>query len=490
MQEKIIKYKFMIPYIIKSFRGGISDENDKGIAGAYKFGYSLDIHSRDDVLKCGSTVTTINESTVSDLIQFFVPASDGTTYAFGNTGSIYSIAGNVADPVVNFVYNDENGKIRGAAEWKLSDGNNYLFWATNTSVARVLLNGSLDVPWGAGVATQDYKTTLDGAEWHTMKPANGELMIANGNYLATIDFDGNFNAADLNIRPGNLIKCLEERDDYVILGSYRADTSEEGHIWSWITTATNWVQKKRIPVQGVNALINAELMLLQGGYNGELFYSDFVNAVPLHGIPGGGQVNPGGVSIEDDLAVFGMYGGTYPGIWSYGRKRKNRPYALNYEYRLAKEVSGSTISSVAAVSSLNGLLLTSWGTTDGSTSDYGVDMVSSTTRASAIYEGLEFDGGLPHLKKIFDTVKLTLSSLISGTSVSVKFKGDKESAWRYAVLGSGATTFSEVDAVEAIFSIGKPAMTYEVGVELNASGANTPEVLAVTTYIREGGEKI
>ena len=34
----------MIPYIIKSFRGGVSDESNKGVAGAYKFGYGLDIH--------------------------------------------------------------------------------------------------------------------------------------------------------------------------------------------------------------------------------------------------------------------------------------------------------------------------------------------------------------------------------------------------------------------------------------------------------------
>ena len=157
-----------------------------------------------------------------------------------------------------------------------------------------------------------------------MKNASGQLNIANGNYLASIDYDGNFDPADLNLRPGNLIKALEERDDYAILGSYRKDNSEEGHIWSWITTAINWVQKKRIPVKGVNSLINAEMPILQGGDNGELFFSDFVNAVPLHGVPGGGQTDPSGVSIEDDIAIFGFYGGTYPGLWSYGRKRKKQ----------------------------------------------------------------------------------------------------------------------------------------------------------------------
>ena len=480
----------MIPYLIKSWRGGISDENAKGIAGSFKFGHSLDIHSRDDVLKCNSSVVTLDESAISGLINFFVPASDGTTYAFGANGSIYSIAGDSGDNAVNFVYNDENGAIKGAEEWKLSDGNNYLFWATNTSVARVALNGALPVPWGVGVATQDYKTTLDSAEWHTMKKASGELMIANGNYLATIDYAGNFSPADLNLIPGSLVKCLEERDDYVIIGSEKQNDSDEGYIWSWIVAATNWIQKKRIPVKGVNAIINTENMVIQGGTKGELFYSDFVNSVPLSTVPGGGQANPGGVSIEDGLALFGIYGGSHPGLWSYGRKHKNRPSVLNFEHMLAKTVAGSSISTIGAVVTVNDISFASWGTTDGSTSDYGVDMVNSTTRATALYEGLEFNGGSPHLKKGFDTVVVSMLPLPTGTSFSIKYRKNKKETggqvaggWNYAVTGGSSTTFSTAGETEAIFSIGDSINTYELGVELNPSGSDTPEITALVTYI-------
>lgn len=492
----------MIPYIIRSFRGGISDENQRGIAGSFKFGYGIQIHDTDDVLKSKQALATIfdgNNTTQTGIIQFFVPATDGTTYCFGSTGSIFARSG---DGAWNFVYNDENGAIKGAAEWELSDGNDYLFWATATSVARKLLQGA-DISPDSGAArwtdvSADWKTTLDSTDWHTMKNASGQLNIANGNYLASIDYDGNFDPADLNLRPGNLIKALEERDDYAILGSYRKDNSEEGHIWSWITTAINWVQKKRIPVKGVNSLINAEMPILQGGDNGELFFSDFVNAVPLHGVPGGGQTDPSGVSIEDDIAIFGFYGGTYPGLWSYGRKRKNRPHTFNYDYRMAKGALGSTVSQIGAVEMVNSELLASWKTTDGSTIEYGVDSVSSTTKATALYEGLEFSGGSPHLKKEFDSVKLTMSPLPSGTSVSVKYKTDKATTggdssagagWKYAVLGSGATTFSETGETETIFIIGGTAKVYEVGVELNPSSNNTPEIWAITTFIGEGKQE-
>ena len=473
-----------IPYIIKSFRGGVSDESDKGVAGAFKHGYGLDIHGRDDVLRCASTFATIDESTINQSINFFVNAKDGTTYAFGAQGSVYAIAGDPRDPVVSFAYNDENGGIKGAAEWQLSDGNNYLVWATNTSLARVLLNSAKDIPWSG--ATQDYKTTLDGAEWHTMDIASGNLNIANGNFLATIDYSGNFNPAALNVRPGNLIKAIEELDDYSILGSTRVDNAGEGHAWSWTPVAKNYVQKKRIPEQGVNAIIQTESLLAQAGSNGELYQLSFdgLDPIPLIGITGGGKTNPGGVSIENGLAAFGMFGGSYPGIWTYGRKRSTHPQALNYQYRLAKTIAGSAISTISAVTNVGGLLMASWGTTDGSTSDYGVDMVSSTTYASANYEGLEFDADEPHTKKIFNTVKLVMTPLPSGATVAVKYKNNWESAWRYAVLGTGATTFSEADQVEAIFSIDAPAMTYEVGTEITP-GTDTPNVVAIVNYLSE-----
>lgn len=476
-----------IPYIISKFRGGVSDETSIGVEGSYKFGHSLDIHARQGALTAKQAMVTVfdvNRTTQTGIIQHFVPATDGTTYCFGSTGSVFARSG---DGAWNFVYNDENGAIKGAYEWGLNDGTTYLMWATNTSIARKLLQG-VDITPDSGTARwtdaiADWRTTLDPADYHTMRQACGSLMIANGNFLAKVDYDGTFNNAALNLRPGHLIKAIEERDDYVILGSYRKDNSEEGHIWSWITTATNWIQKKRIPVKGVNALINTEMLLLQGGADGELFFSDFVNATPLHGIIGGGQTEPDGVSIEDDLAIFGIYNGDNPGIWSYGRKRKNRPHALNYDYRLAQTVAGSSISTIAAVVMADGLLMASWGTTDGSTSEYGVDSVSFTTKATAVYEGLEFDGNSPHLKKMFDTVKLILSPLVSGTSVSVKYRTDKQTSWQYAVMGSGGTTFSEADAVETIFSIGKPAAIYEVGVELNPTGNNSPEVLDIITYL-------
>jgi len=433
-------------------------------------------------------------STVKDLVKFAVTARDGTTYCFGSAGSIYAVAGNPADPAVTYVYNDENGEIKGAAEWKESDDNNYLMWCTDTSVARMALNGSVDTPWTAGVVTQDYKTNLDSADYHPMKNAGGVMNIGNANFIATIDYDGDYDNAGVNLRPGNVVKCLEERDDFLVIGSERVDTAEEGHVWNWVYPEINWRQKKKIPVRGVNALIDTERLLLQGGTDGELFYSDFSNTAPLNSIPSGGQCHSQ-VGMLNDLALFGIYGaGDESGIYSYGRRMLNRPFALNHEFRLAETVDGNTVTEIGGVWTASSATFASY-KSEGSATYYGIDMVSTSTRASARLEGLEFTGGQPHLKKTYFVERVTMLPLPSGCSISVLYKPDRATTggdssagagWRYALTADGSgTTYSVTDSTEAEFIINENAHVFEIGLELNPSGSDTPEVTSVVGYIKD-----
>ena len=471
----------MIPYLIRSWRGGISDEADKGISGSFKFGYGMDIHKKKDTFSCGQAMQTIsNPAVVTDWIRWFVPCTkDGTTYCFGNGGRIYSRAGN--EGALVFRYADANGDIKGAHEWVIDDGSTYIVWATDTSVSRKLMIGSNSgMDWGN--VELNWKKDLTPNSWHTMKMACGNLMICNDLYLAMIDYTGAYTNDALNLRPGNLTKCLEERDDYVIIGSTREDNDEKGYIWSWITTALNYVQKKKIPAEGVNALIYTEYPLLQAGDDGQIFYSDFTNMIPVHAIPGGGKVQPGGVTEDENLALFGFYDGSYPGIWSYGRKNKNRPSVLNYEYRLAKTASGSTVTNIGTIANINSEILATWKTIDGSTNEYGVDCASSTTKATALYEGLEFDAGAPHLKKNFQTAKVTMEPLPAGCSIALKYKIDRGS-WVTAKTADKKTSFSTTDATEAEFIINDDGKVFEVGLTLTPSANLTPEVLSIVTYL-------
>lgn len=499
----------MIPYLLKTFRGGVSDEANKGIVGSFKHGYGLNIHKRQDSLSCGSTMATVfgesigvlgsnTGTTMTGIVNVFLPTSDGSMLAFTDRGSIWCVSG---DLQWTFVYNDEAGSITGAEEHEDTTGANYIYWATSTAIARKPWPGATSAPdtgtarWSDAVAvykTEYIFTDVNNSNWHTMKKAGGDLMIANYDTLASYNYAGTFDPVVLQLTPGSVAKTMEERNDFIIIGSTMASQAEEGHIWSWVTTAVNFVQKKKIPAKGVNALIYTELPLLQAGTNGEIFMSDFSNAIPVIRIPGGGQVSPQGTTIEENLAIFGVYGGSavsYPGLWSFGRKAKNRPFALNYNYKLSPTSNGSTISTIGAVINFNGVTFASWGTDDshtsGTTTEYGIDSVVTTSCATAVFENLEFDAGKPYEKKWVDTIKVTTLPLPSGTSYSVKFKMDKETDWRYAVLPTGSTTYSQADSVTSEWQLGSPGFIYEKGMELNPSGSSTPEVLSITSYLND-----
>jgi hypothetical protein len=467
----------MIPYVIDTFRGGISDEDDKGVKGSFKFGYGLDIHKKKDTLSCQQAMKNESGSVVVDLINFFVPATDGNAYGFGDAGNIYK-----RTPAGDWSVKYTDGSslsIKGAYEWEDDAGNNYLYWATDTQLNRKPLPGASD--WSDVVIGWQ---TLTSADWHTMKQACGNLMICNGNFLAMVDYQGVFTAEAMNLRPGNLATCLEEDNDYAIIGSKRKDEAEIGHVWSWITTALNWVQKKIIPSKGVNALITTEAMFLQAGTDGELYFSDMVNNVPLLAFPGGGQVNPGGVTNKNGMAMFGVFGGDNPGIYSYGRKRKNRPLALNLDYKLTLE----TVTEIGAIEMVGGDLLVSYqsGTT------YSVEVVDPNNKADAIYESLDFDGGSPYFAKLFENIKIKLEPLPTGCSIKAKYRMNKDGNFVAAKFvnstGVQIETFDTAGGTEVVFNVGDRGEIYEVRVELYHYGNTTPDVLSINTYIADEGE--
>lgn len=485
-----------LAYIIRSFRGGVSDEDSRGITGSFKHGYALDIHKKKDSLTCQQQMTLESSGDVlTDLPRFILKCPvDGSIYAFGDGGTIYARA---SDKSWTARYNDSNGAIKGAASWTFSDGTTYLVWATDTSVSRKQMwtsNSGMD--WGN--VAQNWKVTLTSADWHTMNLGCGNLLICNDQHLAMITYATTapiFTNEAMSLRPYDIIKCLEERDDFSIMGSTRKDDAEKGYLWSWISTATNYIQKKKISAAGVNALIYTELPFLQAGEKGEIFFSDFETVVPVHKIPGGGFVNPGAVCEDENLAVFGVSGTStacsYPGLWTFGRRVKNRPFALNYEYRMTPTVVGSTVTEIGAVANINGDIIASWKTIEGGNGErhYGIDRVDSTTKATSVYEGLEFDGKMPHLKKLFRDVKVAMTPLPSGTSIVLKYKPDYATSWTTAKTAGGDSSYSVADSTEAVFIINEEAKVVEIGVTLNPSSNDTPEITSITAYIEKNSQE-
>jgi hypothetical protein len=308
-----------------------------------------------------------------------------------------------------------------------------------------------------------------------MRQVGGANYIANGSWLAMCGYDDSWTNEALDLIPGNSIKTLVERNGRAVLGTY----------------------KTGYPNKGVNAMIDCEYPLAQIGDNGEIYYADFTNSMPIKKFPGGGRVNPGGVSNEVDqinifdweqtalswvdkqtlgnMSLWGVFGATedYNGVYTYGRKNKEQPFTLNLEYALE-------VDEIGAVANVEGTTIISY--RDGST--YGVKAVDDTTKAVGEYESLEFRAPIKKAESItnWKHVEVFMESLPAGTSIEMFYKMNKATEWTRAYLANGEAAYSTTGGKKAVFRIGEEGDIVEYKLLLTPTSNTSPTVLRVRVY--------
>lgn len=521
----------MSVFVIKEFSGGLADFENRGVRGSFKFGTNLDIRKQVDSLSSGqalvdeglassaspslsvspslsesatpssspsasssptpspsasvspsvspsATPSTTGSHSVSpspspsaglatvfeDLIRFFVKGKDGYTYGLGNRGHIYRRDG---DAYWEWVYKDVES-IKGAAEWYSDNGKTYLYWATDNLLHRKEMPGRAD--WNDVDADEGWpKQNLESADWHTMRECGGSLIIANGPYLALVGYDSSYTNEALDLIPGNIAKTIVERNGRTIVGTGR------------VLNAT----------KSINAAIDTEVQLAQVGDDGEIFYANMTDSVPVKRFPGGGKVNPGGVcnEIEEvnffeweqialtwidkqavgNLALFAVYDADSGkgGIYSYGRKNKNHPFVLNLDHQLDADELG-------AITSVDGTVLVSY--QDGT--DYGVMAVDTTAKDTGTYESLDLVAPVKKPGNITDWkyAEVFCSPLVNGSSISFYYKLNKTGDWIQAYMESGGTVYNTALGTKAVFFIGAAAQIIEVKLVLTPVANSSPEV--------------
>lgn len=537
-------------YKITSARGGISDDEDKGIAGAFKFASNLDIRKQKDTISCGQALMDIGAAVdspspsvspsassspsssgspspslsvspsasaspsakspsssispsasrspsasaspsssvspshspspsispsaglttvFSDLVKWWVPCSDGNLYGFGEKGKIYKID---SEFVVKQVY-DARQEIRGAEEKPSSSGKRYLVFATKTNLHIKEIPGLAD--WNdVNIVPNWPKTNLEDAPYHTMKQIGGDVYIANKSTLAFVGYDDSYTNEALQVIPGNIVKTIVERNGRAIMGTYR-----EGS-----------------PTKGINAAIDAEVPLVQIGNDGEIFFANMADTIPYKRFPGGGKVNPGGVTNLNqvnlfeweqtalswidkqelgNMAYWGVYGAESGknGIYTIGRKRKDHPYVMNLEYLL-------DVDEIGAVTIFNGVVVASY--KDGT--EYGVKVVDESTKAQGVYEGLDLKAPDKKIeeKTVWALAEVYMKPLPTGTSVEFWYRVDKDGSFVRAKTPSGATSFSTVNGKKAAFIVQAEGEIFEPRLVLNPSGNSTPEIYRLRIY--------
>jgi hypothetical protein len=402
-----------------------------------------------------------------DLVLFFVKGTDGNTYEFGHTGHIYR---RYSDGYTRLVYTDPDGVIKGAVEKPSSGGKTYLQWATDTRLKQKELPGEGD--WSD---VEVIASNLSGSDWHTMKQVGGANMIANGSFLAMVGYDDSYTNEALDLIPGNLAKTVIERNGRAVIGTY----------------------KTGYPNKGVNGALDCEYPLIQIGTDGELFYANFTDSMPVLRFPGGGRVNPGGVANEIDqielfdwdqsalswidkqslgnMSLWGVFNATsgYNGVYSYGRRRKDQPFILNLEYEL-------DVDEIGAVATVDGVTIISY--RDGT--DYGVKAVDSSVKATGDYQGLEFrpKTKLPMNISVWKTALLEFDPLPAGCKIEFWYRHDPSGSWIQASTANDLDALTVQGTTSGVFRIGSEGFCFEPRVRLIPAGNTTPEIRKIAVY--------
>ena len=406
-----------------------------------------------------------------DLVYFFVKCTDGNTYGFGNTGFIYR---RLPGGHWRNVYRDSKGTIKGAEEKPSPGGITYLQWATNNHVMRKPIPGASD--WSD---VETIASNLTGADWHTMKQIGGSNMICNNSFLAMVGYDNSYTNEALDLIPGNIAKTIIERNGRAVIGTVK----------EWDTT------------RGVNGMLDGEIPLAQIGDDGELFYANFTDSMPIKRFPGGGKVNPGGVCNEIDqvnifdweqtalswidkqtlgnMSLWGVFNSTVDpdatrnGVYSYGRRNKEQPITLNLEYAL-------DVDEIGAIINTEGVTLISY----RSGSDFGVKAVDLDNKATGIYESLEFRAPIkkPEGPTIWKYTELFMEPLHVGCSVLYFYKMNHTTTWTQAYTADGSPSFATTNATKGVFRIGEQGDVFEEKIVLVPNGNISPNVLRSRTF--------
>lgn len=466
----------MAIHLINSFEGGISTRANRGIPGSFKNAANMNIRKFNDTLTVNQVMKKESGTVVTDLIQAVAVSLFGQTYGFGDSGHIYQRA---ADGTWTYICDDPDGEISGAAEW---EGD--IYWATSGKL-KSTPSGAINF-----AAPTEVATDLHSDAKHFMKTIAGYLVIANGDYVAAVDTVGAYTAHMCNITPDCTITCLDDRDGYVMAGASKLDAIAE----SWIFLIdpadfggdqVSFVKRFRIPADNMHGMITNEGAYCHAG--NAIYYTDFISVIPVQKVEESTML-PYGVTTRDATCLFGLYGNTYPGLYTFGRIDKTSNQVLNLEYVLSpdalqiSDVNWSTnITQIGAIWTYGDLVLASWST--GAT--WGVDVIDTANKADGFYESLEYYFN-PLLERpiVIEWVKLLMSPLPAGCKLRVHYKVDKNDWVACNVMDSTDYDFTETDAQDVYFALQASAkICYELRIEVEAVSNTAPEIFRIETYI-------
>jgi len=354
--------------------------------------------------------------------------------------------------------------------------NGYIYWATESYLHRIAI-ADADGQWVNGVQNWNAFDVTDDT-YHPMAIQDQSLFIADGNQIAMVD-DATFDSEvfKLTALSHHRISAMTSYEFDIFMGTYVADTVNEGRIIRWDTVSPSWNLSDEISEAGINAFIKDDNYLyVNAGKEGNMYYFDGARLQLFKKVPGTysntktGVVYPGSVANYQGVPIFGfsnVLGNPAPqGVYSLGSYSRDYSKVLSLDWPISQGVTSGIKMGALAV--MNGLIYAAW--TDGTES--GIDKLDASTKYNGAYIATKkLFTNKRHILKTMAEANVYYDSLPTGTSFTIYYKVNNGS---YIALSA---TEAYKDAIANAY---KGRLTVpEVGslqtkIVFNTSGNNSP----------------
>lgn len=288
-------------------------------------------------------------------------------------------------------------------------------------------------------------------QFHPMKQFINFLVIGNERYIATLEAGSLYTPHRLVLPSGYRVRCLAFWNIYIAIGVWKGNSvtdTDQGKIFLWDGTSDTYIEPVEVSQGAINAMFGTQgTLTISAGYKGKILeYTGGEKAQTKFRIPEIAktdyvEIAPGAMTMWDTNIEIGVNFNTnsatiHQGIYGYGAEEDSLPMSVGFDFPLSLGDQQSSQVKVASLIPRGQKLYSGW----QNGISFGIDIVNVTANPAptATIELLITDfrsGPRPKLPLIFRT---DFEPLLSGQSISLKFKPDRTSSWQTLITQNNA----------------------------------------------------
>lgn len=462
--------------------GGMADSEYFGDKNSVAEMVGFDMHSQPGKLIVNQKLTKESGTTIDDLVKARVVCSDGNTYLFGATngkiwkrtsGGTYTLEA-TASPAAG-----------GAGILSAEEIDGYIYYAMESRLGRVAVGAPTS--WAGRNDSWATFTNTD-ATYHPMKKLNGNLYIGDGNFVSIVEA-GVFTADALDLIEPLRVSALGNYDTDLLIGTYVNTDIMETQFLRWNTWGDSWTYSDPIPEVGINAFLPIDNgVLVSAGTKGHIYEFSGMVLSSYTNLPGSftrgttdkctihhnATFNFGGVAL---FGVSQSSGNAVKyALWSIARRSAKYPWVMAIEYVISEGTMEDI--EIGMIVGVGDIFLVSW--KSGST--YGVDKLDVTAKYNGAYFTTRWMMVDRREPINLGQADVAYALLPENTDITVARQFDADTDF-----GSAVTTID--DTVRMLKSTKEAlgdAVRGRVKIATTASGNNAPEIEALYIDVPEG----